>query len=311
MGDTEPIIETVHYSQEQKERFLEGFKKSSPMAACSEAGLEQAEQISVHVGENVVSGVAPQSSEPRPSKPPRRQRPASMQTVLRRWIDEARREEEQVKEKPGDTVPPPSRVARTRLKTKPGVLSSEDLVVSRDSGVSVLFDPLTKRNEEKIRVYNKVTKQEFIIDVPLAIALRAKGLKWIEIEKYMGVPEEMIYEAVEPYMTDKELETSVELYEENRASMLNTVAARLLSGITPDKVAKANLKDTATAFGIVYDRSRLEENKSTGNMALGLAGLVNQVHAEREGKKEESMDHSATVSQGQVTTGGKDVGVQG
>lgn len=296
LGDTEPIIIPVSLSKEN----------SSPMAACTEAGLEQAEQISVHVGENVVSGVAPQSSDPRPSKPPRRQRPASMQTVLRRWIDEARREEKQGTTDPGETVPPPSRVARTRIKTKPGVLSSEDLVVSRDSGVSVLFDPMTKRNEEKIRVYNKVTKEEFIIDVPLAIAFRMKGLKWEEVGKYMGVPAEMIVEAVEPYMTDEELETSVELYEENRASMLNTVAARLLSGITPAKVALANLKDTATAFGIVYDRSRLEENKSTGNMALGLSGLVNQIHAEREGKTE---DQSATVPK--VTTGGADVGIQG
>lgn len=162
-------------------------------------------------------------------------------------------------------------------------ISDDEYDVTRNTGVSVLYNPMTNVLEEKVRVIDKKTRMGYVVDVPLAVALRMKGLKFREIAKYFEMPEKVLFDAVKPYMKD---DVCVELYEANRTSILQTIQARLMTGISVDKIEKASLKDIAISFGVLYDKERLQENRSTENVSLGFAGIVEGLHKRTTKQKE-------------------------
>lgn len=57
------------------------------------------------------------------------------------------------------------------------------------------------------------------------------------------------------------------VWESKRADLLALKQAEVLASITPEKLEKATASQAAIAFGILYDKERLERNKSTANVA--------------------------------------------
>ena len=49
--------------------------------------------------------------------------------------------------------------------------------------------------------------------------------------------------------------------------MLSVKQRQMLEAITPDKLEAASAKDLSISFGVMYDKSRLEEGKSTANVS--------------------------------------------
>jgi hypothetical protein len=66
------------------------------------------------------------------------------------------------------------------------------------------------------------------------------------------------------------LEISTEQFKEyqaNKAKHLDLVGMHILSAITEDKLAEAPVNQLGTAYGILYDKARLERGQSTANIA--------------------------------------------
>ena len=65
-------------------------------------------------------------------------------------------------------------------------------------------------------------------------------------------------------------------YEETKANLLNATGQRLLASLVdPEVLAKANLRDRAVTFGIIYDKHRLETAQSTSNISV-LSKIISQ-----------------------------------
>ena len=66
------------------------------------------------------------------------------------------------------------------------------------------------------------------------------------------------------YITDFE---GVNDYRENRSSILADKQRILIKSITDAEVKEMNVRDRVVAFGILYDKERLENGQSTQNVA--------------------------------------------
>lgn len=177
-------------------------------------------------------------------------------------------------------------LGKTTIPAKGIFIENDDYKATRNAGVSMMYNPITRTNEEKIEVHDKKDplKKSYIVDVPLGVALRIKGLKFKTIAKYMGVPEKVLVETLIPYLEE---DHHLELIDENKEDVLLSIQARLMAGFTPEKIAKATVKDIAMALGIVYDKTRLEQGKSTENKSINLSGMISEIHGERTIKDEE------------------------
>lgn len=56
-------------------------------------------------------------------------------------------------------------------------------------------------------------------------------------------------------------------YRQNRADIFAELQKTLLMYITPEKLAKSSIQQIMTAFGIMYDKERLEKNLATEHIA--------------------------------------------
>lgn len=106
-------------------------------------------------------------------------------------------------------------------------------------------------------------------NIPLRkiIALRKKGLSVNEVANALGCTPQNIMDRLKSEGLDKFDPSIVESYRKAEADILAFQEARLLSGLTDEKIEKAGLKDTAIAFGVMFDKRRLSEGKSTANIA--------------------------------------------
>lgn len=72
------------------------------------------------------------------------------------------------------------------------------------------------------------------------------------------------------------------VFKEFRTEFLQQKQKELLDGITPKKIAVASLKDIAFAQDKLFANERLNEDKSTQNVAHKYSSLVEEIHSRRE-----------------------------
>lgn len=63
------------------------------------------------------------------------------------------------------------------------------------------------------------------------------------------------------------LSSDLKQYRTKRADIFAELQKTLLMYITPEKLAKASIQQIMTAFGIMYDKERLEQNLATEHIA--------------------------------------------
>lgn len=98
----------------------------------------------------------------------------------------------------------------------------------------------------------------------LKTAMQNPALSNEEIAKIHGVTRENVRKRLLPYADRLQ---AIKEYWEDPETALILKEQELLVAMDSDKIAKASLKDTATSYGIISDKRRLEQGKSTSNQA--------------------------------------------
>jgi hypothetical protein len=104
-----------------------------------------------------------------------------------------------------------------------------------------------------------------------------------------GIPDSQIIELVNKDLTDEKIaiilkcdranitrrrnslgitRQSLKAYKENRADLLAVHQARFLNKITDNDIRNAPLQSKIWAFGVLYDKERLERGQSTSNVSV-------------------------------------------
>jgi len=95
--------------------------------------------------------------------------------------------------------------------------------------------------------------------------LMAEGIQSpTAIAKMVGVSPQAVHQAMSRYIKDID---ALKDYKDNRADILADKQGMLLSSITPAEVKKMQPRDRVVAYGILYDKERLERGQSTQNVA--------------------------------------------
>lgn len=135
----------------------------------------------------------------------------------------------------------------------------------------MLFDNVDNRNDKGEIV------QAF--DYEQAYRMREEGQTYEEIAEFFDVG----IKAVKHHLWGKFPEDkAIDDYKKNLPKVLLGKQKVILDSITEESIAAAPLKDKAMAFGILFDKTRLEEGKSTENIAHKYSDMIERIHAKRK-----------------------------
>jgi hypothetical protein len=118
------------------------------------------------------------------------------------------------------------------------------------------------------------------LDLGVAVAYREKGLSYAAIGKLMGCAKQSVFELLNRHGVDL---GEVESFRKNRGSILAAKQKMLLDRLTDDDIKKMAARDRVLAFGILFDKERLESGKSTANLS-GLIQIAQKVDNREIGK---------------------------
>ncbi len=100
-----------------------------------------------------------------------------------------------------------------------------------------------------------------------------------EIATIQGVSQPSIHIALKRFTASLPSEAQLQGFTDARADLLNATSQTLLASLVdPEVIAKANLRDRAVTFGIIYDKHRLETAQSTSNISV-LSKIISQADA--------------------------------
>ena len=103
------------------------------------------------------------------------------------------------------------------------------------------------------------------IDLPKAANLRAEGHKYVEIAAIFGVTEGAMKQALSRYTNAAR---EVDMFRNSRADILAELQKILLNSIDLQTIEKADLAKRVSAIARLYEIERLEQDKSTANIAM-------------------------------------------
>ena len=96
-------------------------------------------------------------------------------------------------------------------------------------------------------------------------AMKQRGLSLSEIGRLVGCSKQAIGQRLAKHMVAFD---RVERFRKDKSTVLHDKQRIILESITEADVAKMkNVRDKAVSFGILYDKCRLEEGLSTGNIS--------------------------------------------
>lgn len=107
------------------------------------------------------------------------------------------------------------------------------------------------------------------IPIERLIELRNKRLSYEEIGRIVGCSKINVWSRIHGWIEEQE---EVEEYKKNESHVLNLIRFKITKSITDDDIKKAPLRDRIVAFGVLYDKYRLETDQSTAN--VGYKGEV-------------------------------------
>jgi hypothetical protein len=144
---------------------------------------------------------------------------------------------------------------------------------------------LIMSEEKKELVQSEEKKKKLInrIDVQKALKLRLQGNSFSEIGAVFGVSPQAVEQRLDGFKEFLAGITDIgqlESYAEERKSILNAAEMTLLRSVLDEEaIKKAPLAARTMAFGVLYDKRRLEEGKSTENLGI-LGKLIVQSEGE-------------------------------
>ena len=96
-----------------------------------------------------------------------------------------------------------------------------------------------------------------------------------EIAAAVGVNRATVAGVLAKYHINKE---ELDSYKENQADIMVGLQHRIAKSITDEDIKKAGLQSRLTAFGIIFDKFRIQTGQSTANIASWV-NVVTQAHA--------------------------------
>ena len=105
-----------------------------------------------------------------------------------------------------------------------------------------------------------------LFDIEKALSLKIDhGLSYGDIGKYFGVSKQLIHYHLKGLIPDT---SNVKAYRKYRGDILDSKQESLLKALTEDDIKEASAYQKVSMFGILYDKSRLEHDKSTRNASF-------------------------------------------
>jgi ATP-dependent protease HslVU (ClpYQ) ATPase subunit len=117
-------------------------------------------------------------------------------------------------------------------------------------------------NIDKIK---SIKKSKPAIYKAIELKVNNPSMPLTDIAKAVGRDPSNIYRALKNYGIDTK---KVNTYKKLKADILAGTQGRIIEAITDEDLTKAGLRDKAIAFGVLYDKERLERGQSTQNISL-------------------------------------------
>lgn len=95
--------------------------------------------------------------------------------------------------------------------------------------------------------------------------LLSKGLSHAQAAKICGVSRQAVDSLAKRHGLDPE---AVAHFRKHKGAIMDAMQARLIGSITDTDIAKMAPRDRVLAFGVLFDKSRLEKGESTSNISL-------------------------------------------
>jgi len=128
------------------------------------------------------------------------------------------------------------------------------------------YKPRKKRKEiEEIAAQHTPKKPQDATRDIVRLKVANPDLTHAEIGKIVGRDRSVVTRCLQRYNIEKERVSS---YRKLRETILAGLQDKILSNITEENIADAGLKEKVLSASILYDKERLETNKSTQNIAL-------------------------------------------
>ena len=104
------------------------------------------------------------------------------------------------------------------------------------------------------------------IDIEKALSLKIdNGLSYADIGKYFGVSTEIIFYHLRGLVPD---DSNLQAYRKYRGDILDSKQEIILKSLTAEELKEATPYQRVGMYGILYDKSRLEHDKSTRNASF-------------------------------------------
>lgn len=96
------------------------------------------------------------------------------------------------------------------------------------------------------------------------VDLKAKGLSLAQIGKMAGISKQAVSQRLKASGLDPE---EIGQFKKDKSLILHGKQKMLLDSLTPEEIKKMGGRDKVVSFGIIYDKTRLQDDKSTVNLA--------------------------------------------
>lgn len=174
----------------------------------------------------------------------------------------------------GEVVIDPAGITKKELKAK--VPEGKALInLSQDpAGLRVFMDQ------------SKKGRLKYSVDIVKCIDLHLKGVSYKDIALTQGLNgdnpkvQRWLSLYIKKYKPDINT-TELDVFQGFRTAYLRKKQKQMLDAITEEKIEAASLKDLAFAHDKFFANERLNENKSTGNIAHQFSSLVEEIHQQR------------------------------
>lgn len=138
---------------------------------------------------------------------------------------------------------------------------------------------LFKPSDENRNFEGKVVDS---FDFKKAVDMRKNAQSYEEIAEFFNTSVDVVKKHLLGHFDE---DRKLEAFKKQKADELVKKQKMILDSIDDDTIQAATLKERAVALDLLIKNSRLEENKSTENVAHSYGEMVERVHAKRKANR--------------------------
>jgi transposase len=116
----------------------------------------------------------------------------------------------------------------------------------------------------------KTATKAATISLEEMVGLKAKGLSLAQIGKMAGISKQAVSQRLKASGLDPE---AIGQFKRDKSLILHAKQKILLEHITPERVKTMTVRDATVSLGIIYDKTRLQDDKSTTNLAASFTQI--------------------------------------